>query len=232
MITVIIDDSHPLEKEMRVINEHYVNWLKRRGKQCEDLVLGFTAPANSEEAILNQCRRLLMQDAGDQKTLAAMTVDVVVVDAKTEESKQFKLKWDPNARSGDEPPKEPVALCIQDPSIPDKEVLLFQENDKEMAAAIAEARRRIPELKTLLDSPQTGITVRVPYVSGEIRDVYEAMLVGRKGDELQLEFTPDYALGPVRISCNFDDLLDWTVHHENGTTTGGFTERVLEKKGG
>jgi len=44
VITVVIDDSHPLEKEMRIINEHYIKWLNRRGKNCEDLILGFTAP--------------------------------------------------------------------------------------------------------------------------------------------------------------------------------------------
>lgn len=232
MITVIIDDSHPLEKEMRIINERYVNWLKRHGKHCEDLVLGFTAPANSEEAILTQCRRLLMQDVGDDKTLAAMNVDVVVVDASTGESKQFKLKWDPNARLGDELLKDPVALGLRNPSLPGKEVLLFEENDEELASAIAEARRRIPELKKMLDSPQAGVIVRVPWIDGEIRNVYEAALVGRKGDELKVEFTPDYAPGPMRITFHFDDLLDWTVHHENGTSTGGFTEQTLEKKGG
>jgi hypothetical protein len=236
MITVIIDDSHPLEKEMRIINEHYVNWLKRRGKGCEDLVLGFTAPANSAEAILTQCRRLLMQDVGNEKTLAAMNIEVVVVDAGTEESKQYKLKWDPNARAdaevtGDETPKEPVALGIQHPSLPDKEALLFQEDDEELASAIAEAQRRIPEFKALLDSPQAGVTVRVPWVSGDIREIHEAGLVGRKGDELKVEFTPDYAPGPVRITCRFEDLLDWTVHHENGMMTGGFTERATLKKG-
>jgi hypothetical protein len=235
MITVIIDESHPLEKEMRIINEHYVNWLKRRGKACEDVVLGFTAPPNSETAILNQCRSLLMQDVGDEKTLAALNVEVVVVDADTKESKQFKLKWDPTARPGvaaptDEAPKDPLVLGIRDPSLPGKEVLLFE--DEQLALAIEEAKRRIPELKALLDSPQAGVTVRVPWVNGDIRDIYEAALVGRKGDELKVEFTPDYAPGPVRITCHFDDLLDWTVHHENGTVTGGFTERALEKKGG
>jgi hypothetical protein len=99
-ITVIIDDLHPLEKEIRVINEHYINWLQRRGKGCADFILAFTAPPNSADAILAQCRRLLMQDVGDEKVLAAMEVTVVVVDAETENHKEYKLKWDPNAPSG------------------------------------------------------------------------------------------------------------------------------------
>ncbi len=103
-ITVVIDESHPLEKEIRIINEHYIHWLNRRGKNCKDLVLGFTAPPNSEAAILAQCRRLLMQAVGDEKTLAAMNVDVVVVNAESRESKEFKLQWDPNPSADVEGP--------------------------------------------------------------------------------------------------------------------------------
>jgi hypothetical protein len=233
-ITVIIDDSHPLEKEMRIINEHYIEWLKRRGKNCVDFVLGFTAPPNSEEAILTQCRRLLMQDAGDEKTLAAMNFNVVVVNSETEESKEYVLKWEPNARPDAEVPRSevsnaPVALGITDPSFSDKEVLLFSEDDKEFALAIEEAQSRIAEFKALLNSPQAGVTVRIPWVCDDIRDIYEAALVGRKGDELEVEFTPDYAPGPVRKTYGFDEILDWTVHHKDGTVTGGFTERALLK---
>jgi hypothetical protein len=99
VISVTIDGLHPLEKEIRIINEHYVNWLKRRGKNCRDIVLGFTAPPHSEEAILDQCRRLLMQDIGDEMMLAAMNVQVVVVNADSGESKEYQLKWDAHARA-------------------------------------------------------------------------------------------------------------------------------------
>ncbi len=96
-----------------------------------------------------------------------------------------------------------------------------------MAAGIEEARRRIPEFKALLESPQAGVTVRVPWICGDIHEIYEAALVGLRGDELEVEFTPDYTPGPVRKTYRFQDLLDWTVYHHNGQTTGGFTTRAV-----
>jgi len=232
-ITVIIDDLHPLDKEMRIINEHYINWLKRRGKDCEDLILAFTAPSDSTDAILTQYRRLLMQDVGDAKALAAMDITVLVVDSKTEEHREFKLKWEPKPPpipSVPEPdrPVESTFLGIRDPSLPGKEVLLFKDNDVGLATAIEEARRRIPEFKALLDAPQVGVTVRVPWECGDIHDVYEATLVGRNGDQLEVEFTPDYAPGPVRKTIRVDQILDWTVYHENGQKTGGFTSGAMQ----
>ena len=234
-ITVIIDNAHPLDKEMRIINEHYINWLKSRGKDCQDLILAFTAPPNSADAILSQCRRLLMQDVADDKTLAAMNVDVVIVDAETQIDTRYKLKWDPNAQpsvaaSPADASMEPAILGISGPA-PGQETLLFSEGDP-LPSAIEEARRRIPELKALLDSPQAGVTVCVPWVCGDIRDIYEAALVGRNGDELEVEFTPDYAPGPVRKTYRFEEILDWTVHHENGQKSGGFTTRAMLQKAG
>jgi len=234
-ITVIIDDMHPLKQEMRIINEHYINWLKRRGKGCDELILAFTAPPNSADTILTHCRRLLMQDVGGEKTLAAMDITVLVVDAETEEHKEYKLKWEPKVpatapvRENDRP-EEPFILGVRDPSLPGKEVLLFMDEDAELAAAVEEARRRIPEFKALLDCPQAGVTVRVPWVYGDIHDVYEASLVGRNGDELEVEFTPNYAPGPIRKTYRMGEILDWTVHHTNGETSGGFTTPAMLQK--
>jgi len=233
-ITVIIDDSHPLDKEMRIINEHYVNWLKRRGKDCRDLIFAFTAPPHSDDAILSQCRRLLMQDAGDKKALAAMEIDVVIVDAETQVDTHYKLKWDPNAQPSVAAPStkastDAAILVISGPA-PGQETLLLAEDDP-LTAAIEEARRRIPEFKELLDSPQAGVTVRVPWVCGDIRDIYEAVVVGRNEDKLEVEFTPDYAPGPVRKTYGLGEILDWTVHHENGQKSGGFTTRANAAEG-
>jgi len=233
-ITVIIDDLHPLENEMRIINEHYINWLKRRGKACHELIIAFTAATNSTDSILARCRRLLMQDVGDEKTLAAMDITILVVDAESEEHKEYKLKWEPKAPPPPVVPEkdrseEPIILGIRDPSLPGKEVLFFRDVDAELAAAIEEAQRRIPEFKALLDCPQAGVTVRIPWVCGDIHDIYEASLVGRNGDELEVEFTPEYAPGPVRKKYRIEEILDWTVHHQNGQKSGGFTTRDAAK---
>jgi hypothetical protein len=233
-ITVIIDDSHPLEREMPVINKHYIEWLNRRGKNCEDLAIGFTAPPHSEAAILAQCRSLLMQNVGDTKTLAALNFNLVIVDVESEESREYLLKWTPDMRPDEEIPRDkranpPSVPGISDPSLPNKEVLLFREDDKDLGTAIAEAQRRIGEFKTLLNSAQAGVMVCIPWVCGDVREVYEATLVGRNGDKLEVEFTPDYTPGPIRKTFHIDEILDWTVHHNDGTTTGAFTARLISR---
>ncbi len=231
-IQVIIDDEHPLEQEMRIINEHYINWHKRRGRGCHDLILAFTAPARLKDQIQSQCQRLLRQNVGEERTLAAMDIDLAIVDSETEEVSEYKLKWSPH----EEPPPSPKSaekplevLGINGPN-PGQATLLFGEEDASIAAGIEEARRRLPEFKALLDSPQAGVTVRVPWVCADLHDIYEAGVVGRNGDEIEVEFTPDYAPGPVRKSYRFDEILDWTVHHEDGTTSGGFTNRDVAQK--
>jgi len=231
-VQVIIDNLHPLEKEMQIINEHYINWHKRRGKDCHDLILAFTAHRSSKELILSQCQRLLMQDVGDEKTLAAMDIDLVIVDSQTKEATEHKLKWSPH---GDPLPtptslEKPLeVLGINGPN-PGQVTLLFGEEGAGIASGIEEARRRLPEFKALLESPQAGVSVRVPWVYGDLREIYEAGLVGRNGDEIEVEFTPDYAPGPIRKKYRFEDILDWTVHHQDGTTSGGFTMRTALQK--
>jgi hypothetical protein len=139
-------------------------------------------------------------------------------------------KWEVFNSAANDSPEEPRFLGLQDHSMPGKEMLLFRDEDAGLAEAIKEARRRIPEFKALLESPQAGVTVRVPWVSGDVREVYEGSLVGRSGDELEVEFTPDYTPGPVRKKYRMEEVLDWTVYHENGQKTGGFTERAMLQK--
>jgi hypothetical protein len=177
---------------------------------------------------------LLSQDAGDEKTLAAMEVDIVIVDTETRASANYKLKWEGGQRSNGIDVETDLRLETTIPAIrhqnsPGQDVLLFPEGDP-LAAAIEEARRRIPEFKTLLESRQAGVTVRVPWECGDVRGIYEASLVGRNGDDVEVEFTPDYAPGPVRKTYRMSDILDWTVYHEDGRVTGGFTAQATTRR--
>ncbi len=226
-VQVIIDDEHPLEQEMRIINEHYVNWHKRRGKECHDLILAFTAPGKLKDKIRSQCQRLLMQDIGEERTLAAMDIDLAIVDSATEEVSEYKLKWSPHEKPPAAPKsaEKPLEVLGVNGPAPGQVTLLFEDEHAGIAAGMEEARRRLPEFKALLDSPQAGVSVRVPWVCGDLHEILEAGVVGRNGDEIEVEFTPDYAPGPVRKKYRLDEILDWTVHHQDGTTSGGFTNR-------
>lgn len=136
--------------------------------------------------------------------------------------------WEIFNSPGSQASTNPASAGNRTPAQPGGEVLQVSLEEPAMAAAIAEARRRIPEFRMLLESPQAGVTVRVPWICGDLREVYEANLVGLTGDELEVEFTPAYAPGPVRTKCKMEEILDWTVYHEDGRQTGGFTRRAVQ----
>ncbi len=177
----------------------------------------FVTSSQSAEAL--QILRESTEEAYRGETTHNLTQQLLVRRGRT---------WEVFSRAKNDPLEGPTFLSIRDPSLPGKEVFLFSDEDAGLAAAVEEARRRIPELKVFLDSPQAGVTVHVPWVCGEIHEVYEASLVGRNGDELEVEFTPDYAGGPVRKNYRMDEILDWTVYHQNGQKSGGFTTRALQ----
>ena len=215
---------------MRHVNQHFMAWLDRRGNKCADLVLEFIVPISSRAEIENWVSRLLLQDCRFNNIISRLEVECTIQDPITGEA----LVLDASQRNA-----AAIHATTTQPSAPKLESapngLATPQNfdlSSSLATAIAEARRRIPEFKTLLNLPQAGVTVRVPWVRGDIQDVYEASLVGRDGDQLTVEFTPDYAPGPVRQNYRFEDILDWTVYHENGQQTGGFTACVMEQPQG
>lgn len=104
------------------------------------------------------------------------------------------------------------------------------DDDKDMVAAVAEARRRIPEFKLLLKSPQDGVIVRVAVWSSGTGTMHKATLTGIKGDQLEVVLPPE-APPPHRKTIPIWEIHDWTVLHAGGKRSGGFTTRGDVREG-
>jgi hypothetical protein len=119
----------------------------------------------------------------------------------------------------------------QNPSNADSEPppLVINDNDPEMIAAINEARQRLSEFKALIAFPQDNVSVRVPLINQGTRCLYDATLVGRNGDALEVEIELDAGSPGIRRTYDIAEIEDWTVI-KNGHRIGGFTTRVMLKK--
>src|SRR5262245_18798280 len=95
-INLVIDAQHPLEEEIRHINECFLDWLARHGTACKQLVIAFeTAPVQNQK-IVEHCQRLLQQDLGLDNIVQNLDANVFLIDPATQTEKHFKLFWRPN----------------------------------------------------------------------------------------------------------------------------------------
>jgi hypothetical protein len=92
-IMLVLDEQHPLEKEIRHINQCFLEWLGRRGTACERLVLTFEAATALKDTIREHCERLLMQDLGMEAIVQNLTIDILIIDPATKAETHFNLKW-------------------------------------------------------------------------------------------------------------------------------------------
>lgn len=93
VIQVSIDDAHPLEKEAKIINEQFINWLKRNGDNCVNLIMVFQAHHDMADQIIDTCQTIVNQDLGFDEVIRKLYSSVGVIDPITGEVRDFKSKW-------------------------------------------------------------------------------------------------------------------------------------------
>ena len=96
-INLVIDSEHPIEEEIRHINESLLDWLAKRKGECKQMVIAVEAAPGQNEKILEHCQRLLQQDLGMDTVIQNLEVTVFLIDAATKAEKQFKLAWQPDS---------------------------------------------------------------------------------------------------------------------------------------
>ena len=94
-INLVIDAQHPLEEEIRHINECFLDWLARRKSECKQLVIAFQAAPDQNQKLVELCQRLLQQDLGQETIIEKLDVDLFLIDPAVQTEKHFKLAWQP-----------------------------------------------------------------------------------------------------------------------------------------
>jgi hypothetical protein len=92
-ISVVVDAQHPIEEEIRHVNQCFLDWLARRGTECKQLVIAIEAAPDKNEKILELCQLLLHQDLGRESIIEKLETDLFLIDTARKTEKHFKLAW-------------------------------------------------------------------------------------------------------------------------------------------
>jgi hypothetical protein len=109
-------------------------------------------------------------------------------------------------------------------------------DDEEMNAAMDRARSTIDELVALYRQHPRGAMVKWPFVtsSGTTENLVGELL-GIDGDEARIRLIspPVSHTGQLERlhTIRLGEIVDWVIDMEDGTLRGGFTQRVLFRRG-
>ena len=145
---------------------------------------------------------------------------------------------------GDDPRRLTKTLALLDSRLdPDEDTIIqVQTGDEAMAAAVAEARRTLPEIIERYPDPMAArgqrvlLAVKVGFPLDEpseflwltVEDWGEPV-VGRVANEVQ--HVPDLARDQ-RVTFAREQISDWALARADGGIEGNFTEAVLRGAGG
>ena len=120
----------------------------------------------------------------------------------------------------------------------DGNALGFDDEDQEMNAAIAEAKKTLPDFVSLLANPKSGqemFGIKATFVADDDQKEHMWVALGiHKKDEFHgiLMNKPMFIKGLSdgdEVMVKDDQVIDW-FYHENGQMVGGFTRSVAEKR--
>jgi uncharacterized protein YegJ (DUF2314 family) len=111
-----------------------------------------------------------------------------------------------------------------------------QAEDPEMNAAIAEARRRLPEFLSAFKKrrPLQGFAVKVPFRAGETNEHMWVEVLRLDGKVVHGKLVSEPKLVSNfklddEVTVNLDDITDW-IFSDGKEMVGGFTSKVLEQR--
>jgi hypothetical protein len=91
-ISVTINDAHPVEQEIRHVNEAMINWLRERRQSAYGIKLFFVARKADQDSVVEWVQRLLTQDVDVRQYLLKLKeMDMFLLDPETREERQFNM---------------------------------------------------------------------------------------------------------------------------------------------
>ena len=114
--------------------------------------------------------------------------------------------------------------------------LVIDENDPLMKEAVQQAKRSIPEFRELYRQRPQQANVKVPLkTSSGVTEFLWAEVLALEGDTLKVRLlTPPVShTGQLERlqTYNVQDLVDWSVEMDDSRKQGGYTMRVMFKRG-
>ena len=93
VISAAIDAVHPIDKEIRHVNESLINWLSSRQHTARSLTFAYTASSEKLDEIMSWTKRLLEQDFQWRSHLEGLEhVELKLIDPRTGTSRHFVMK--------------------------------------------------------------------------------------------------------------------------------------------
>jgi hypothetical protein len=93
VISAVIDAAHPIDQEIRHVNESLINWLASRRHTARSLTFTYTAPAEKLDEIMSWTKRLLEQDFQWKSHVEGLErVELKLIDHRTGTTRHFVLK--------------------------------------------------------------------------------------------------------------------------------------------
>lgn len=90
-VVVTIDNEHPIEQEIRHVNEAMIDWFKRHGKSCKDLLLTFVSDPALHDGITKNCEMLVNQDFEFTPLIQSLAVSIVLMNQNGQIVKELNM---------------------------------------------------------------------------------------------------------------------------------------------
>jgi len=90
-VLVNIDNEHPINEEIRHVNEAMIDWFKRHGKSCKDLILTFISDPTLHDEITENCEMLVNQDFEFAPLVQSLAVSIVLMDQNGKVVKELNM---------------------------------------------------------------------------------------------------------------------------------------------